>query len=380
MATEPRLPEQQLRQRLASAQRIVVKVGSQALCMADGRLDGRTIAGLCQDLAAQLDRGRQIVLVSSGAVASGVGEMGREHGLHKQALAAIGQPLLMARYRMELQGLGRHVAQVLLTHADLADRGRFLHARRVMAELMAAGILPIVNENDTVAVDELKFGDNDQLAAQVAHVVEADALVLLTEVEGLYTAHPGKDPEARLVTYVAARDTAVIAGAEDGTSAFGTGGMRSKVMAARKAGAVGVVAAIARGKRPDVLCALLSGEAVGTVLQPAPRRLSGKRSWVATSVRPRGTLVVDEGAAKALAQGGRSLLPAGVVRVEGRFEVGDAVAIVATNGQLVGRGLSRYGSEDAAVACGLRTDQVAARLGWLPADELVHRDDLVLAD
>lgn len=370
--------ETALRLQLSKARRVVVKVGSQALCLADGRLDGRTVAGLCQDISVLLGQGRQVVLVSSGAVASGTGEVGAGLALGKQALAAIGQPLLMARYRMELAGLGRHVAQVLLTHADLADRGRFLHARRVMAELLAAGILPIVNENDTVAVDELKFGDNDQLAAQVAHVVEADALVLLTEVEGLYTANPARHPDARLVTWVGARDAGAMAGAEDGKSAFGTGGMRSKLLAAKKAGSVGVVTAIARGKRPEALLQLLAGDNVGTVLEPASRRLSGKRSWVATSVRIRGTLQVDAGAAAALAQGGRSLLPAGVRAVRGRFDVGDAVQIVGPDDLPIARGLVRYGSDEAAKVCGLRTDQIAEVLGWLPADELVHRDDLVL--
>ncbi len=377
--------ETDLRRQLASAQRIVVKVGSQALCLPDGRLDGRTIAGLCQDLSALLDQGRQVVLVSSGAVASGRGEIGQGpdgsyRGLGKQALAAIGQPLLMARYRLELKGLGREVAQVLLTHADLSDRSRFLHARRVMGELMSAGVLPIVNENDTVAVDELKFGDNDQLAAQVAHVIGADALVLLTEVEGLYSAHPGKDPNAKLISYVGARDQQALEAAEDGTSAFGTGGMRSKVLAARKAGAVGVVTAIARGKRDQALLAVLRGESIGTVLAPAQRKLAGKRSWVATSVRTRGSLHVDAGAAEALQRGGRSLLPAGVLRVEGRFEVGDPVQICGPEGRLIARGLVRYASDDAQRACGLRTEQIAAVLGWLPADELVHRDDLALAD
>lgn len=323
--------------------------------------------------------------MSSGAVASGRGEIGQGpdgnyRGLGKQALAAIGQPLLMARYRLELKGLGREVAQVLLTHADLSDRSRFLHARRVMGELMAGGVLPIVNENDTVAVDELKFGDNDQLAAQVAHVIGADALVLLTEVEGLYSAHPGKDANAKLISYVGARDQQALQAAEDGTSAFGTGGMRSKVLAARKAGAVGVVTAIARGKRDQALLALLRGEAIGTVLAPAQRKLAGKRSWVATSVRPRGTLHVDAGAAEALQRGGRSLLPAGVLRVEGRFEVGDPVQICGPQGLLIGRGLVRYSSDDAQRACGLRSDQIAGVLGWLPAAELVHRDDLALAE
>ncbi len=382
---ESHVDEAQARLLLSQAQRVVVKVGSQALCLPDGRLDGRTIAGLCQDLATLLDQGRQVVLVSSGAVASGRGEIGAGpdgsyRGLGKQALAAIGQPLLMARYRLEMKGLGREVGQVLLTHGDLSDRSRFLHARRVMGELMAAGVLVIVNENDTEAVDELKFGDNDQLAAQVAHVIGAEALVLLTEVDGLFTANPSKDPGAQLIAYVGSKAGDALAAAEDATSAFGTGGMRSKVLAARKAGAVGVVTAIARGKSPEALLAVLRGESVGTVLAPAQRKLAGRRSWLVTSVRPRGTLHVDAGAAQALLRGGRSLLPAGVLRVEGKFAVGDPVQIYGPENHLIARGLVRYGSEDATLSCGLRSEQIATALGWLPAAELVHRDDLALVE
>ncbi len=368
-----------LRDRLKTARRVVVKIGSQALCRPDGRLDSRVVAGLCQDLAALVDTGRQVVLVSSGAVASGTGEVGPSE-LGKQALAAIGQPLLMARYRQEFAIARRHVAQVLLTHADLADRGRFLHARRVLAELMAAGVVPIVNENDTVAVDELQFGDNDQLAAQVAHVVEADALLLLTEVDGLYTANPKTDALAQMLTYVGARDAEAVAGASDGKSEFGSGGMKSKVLAARKAGAVGIVTAIAHGKRPEAVLLLCSGEPLGTVFAPAAKQLSGRRSWLAMSVRGKGVLHLDAGAAAAIARGGKSLLPAGVLRVEGKFEVGDPVELRGPDGALVAKGLVRYGSGEATQVCGLRSDQITAVLGWLPAGELVHADDLVVSE
>jgi len=376
------LDEAALRARLVAARRVVVKVGSQVLCGADGRLDEAVVAALCAELAAVRQTGREVLLVSSGAVASGTGALSQVANptlLGKQALAAIGQPLLMARYREAMAGHGLLVAQILLTHADLAHRGRFLHARRVMAELMAAGILPIVNENDTVAVEELKFGDNDALAAQVAHVVGADALVLLTEVEGLYTADPGLDPHARLLSAVAQDDETALAAAGPGTSQFGTGGMKSKVLAARKAGDVGVLTAIARGRRPGVLTALLAGEPVGSVFAPAGRRLTGRRSWIATSVRTRGTLHVDAGAAAALCTGGRSLLPIGVTRVDGEFAVGDPVLVCGPDGAAVGRGLARYDAVDARRAVGLRSEQIASVIGWLPAQELIHRDDFALA-
>lgn len=367
-----------LRNQLKGARRVVVKVGSQVLCKPDGNLDAAVLVALCRDLARLLDEGREVLLVSSGAVASGRGSFAGspQPSLGKQALAAIGQPLLMARYRQLFEAHGRHVAQVLLTHADLGDRSRFLHARRVMAELMAAGILPIVNENDTVAVEELKFGDNDALAAQVAHVVSADAVVLLTEVDGLYTADPRTNPDATLLPWVAHDDESVLAMAGLGTSQFGTGGMQSKVQAARKAGAVGVLAAIAHGKKPGNLLDLLAGRPVGTIFAPAGKRLTGKRSWIATSVRPRGTLHVDAGAAQALREGGRSLLPIGVVRIEGVFQVGDPVQVCDPQGEVVGRGLVRYDSEDATRAAGHRTEQISREQAWLPV-ELIHRDDFV---
>ena len=368
-----------LRKSLVAAKRIVVKVGSQVLCQPSGQIDETVFAALCQGLGELLAAGREVVLVSSGAVALGTGALAGKPGtaVGKQALAAIGQPLLMARYRSQFGETGVQVAQILLTHADLADRGRFLHARRVMGELVDARILPIVNENDTVAVDEIRFGDNDALAAQVAHVVGADVLVLLTEVEGLYTADPRQDPEARLLGSADSHDDAVLATAGAGTSQFGTGGMRSKVLAAGKAGEVGVLCVIASGKRPGVLGALFAGEDVGTVFRPVARRLTGKRSWIATSVRTRGTVVVDDGAAHALRAGGRSLLPIGVRSIEGRFEAGDPVLVTDLRGAPVGRGLIRYDSEDARRAAGRRSDEIATEIGWLPASELIHRDDFV---
>lgn len=368
---------QAMRKSLVAARRIVVKVGSQVLCNPSGQIDEAVFIALCEGLGELLGAGREVVLVSSGAVALGSGALAGKASVGKQALAAIGQPLLMARYRAQFGQSGVHVAQILLTHADLADRGRFLHARRVMGELVDARILPIVNENDTVAVDEIRFGDNDALAAQVAHVVGADALVLLTEVEGLYTADPHQDPDARLLNSADSHDASVLATAGAGTSQFGTGGMRSKVLAAGKAGEVGVLCVIASGKRPGVLGALFRGEEVGTVFGPLARRLTGKRSWIATSVRPRGTIVVDDGAAIALRTGGRSLLPIGVSRIEGSFRAGDPVLVTDLRGEPVGRGLCRYDSEDARRAAGRRSDEIATEIGWLPASELIHRDDFV---
>lgn len=370
---------------LGDAKRVVLKVGSQVLCQPDGQVDEVVLSRLCADISGLMAAGRQVVLVSSGAVAMGRGEVGQAPGaadrgvgkLGKQALAAVGQGLLMSRYRAHLGRDGIHTAQLLLTHGDLGERGRFLHARRVTLELLAAGVLPVVNENDTISVEELRFGDNDALAAQMAQAVAADVLILLTEVDGLYTADPRVDPSAELLPAVASRDEAALARAGLGTSTFGTGGMRSKVLAARKAGEVGIPTVVAHGRRSGVIARVLAGAAEGSLFVPPRRKLTARRKWLSMSPRPRGTLTVDAGAAEALSVGGRSLLPVGVTAVEGQFRVGDAVAVVGPGGESLGVGLVRYGSEDARAAAGLRTAEIAARLGWLPARELVHRDDLV---
>ena len=390
MPAEPRLPTELpdavVRAMIGEARRVVVKVGSQVLCGPDGLIAAPILDELCQALADQLGRKRQIVLVSSGAVALGRGAVGQVPGaadsgsaLGKQALAAIGQSLLMSRYRALLGERGIPVAQILLTHSDLGDRGRFLHARRVVAELMAHGALPIVNENDTVAVEEIRFGDNDALAAQVAQLVEADALVLLTEVDGLYSADPRLDPQAKMFRAVSAADQAALAVAGEGGGKFGTGGMRSKVMAAQQAATVGIPTVVANGKRSGQLSKVLRGEQVGTVFVPSGQRLSGKRKWILSSVRAKGAVVVDEGAVMALLRDGRSLLPAGVVEVRGRFAVGDAVRVLGPNDKLLGRGLVRYDAEDARRVMGKRTAAIAGIIGWLPATELIHRDDFVAA-
>ncbi len=380
------VPDAVWRSHVRDARRVVVKVGSQVLCRADGTVDDAIFAGLCSGLAALLKAGREVVLVSSGAVALGRGVIGQAPGaadsdagaLGKQALAALGQGLLMSRYRAQLEEHDVRVAQILLTHSDLGSRQRFLHARRVSGELIAAHVLPIVNENDTVAVDEIRFGDNDVLAAQVAHLVGASVLLLLTEVAGLFTADPSIEPSAKLLRAVASDDERTVAIAGAGAGRFGTGGMRSKVLAARKAGELGVITVVADGRRAAIIPDVLGGMDIGTIFAPPRRQLSGKRKWIVSSVRTSGVVVVDEGAVRALRDDGRSLLPAGVVAIEGRFDVGDALLVRDQQGQPLGRGLSRYQSEDVRRVLGLRTEQIAAILGWLPAPELIHRDDFVI--
>jgi glutamate 5-kinase len=375
IATQP------LRAKVMAARKVVVKIGSQVLCQGDGSLDSRVLEALATDLAQAKADGREVAVVSSGAVALGTGLVrgAKLCDLGKQALAAVGQPLLMDRWRDAMAVHGLQVAQILLTHADLDHRGRWLHARRVMAELLAAGVVPVVNENDTVAIEELRFGDNDHLAAQVAHVVGADLLVLLTEVDGLYSADPRQDAHAKRYGAIAAQSEEALRIAGAGTSQFGTGGMRSKVLAARKAGDVGVMTAVAAGKQPGTLGQLLAGAAVGTLFAPPSKKLTGRRSWIATSGRVKGVLHVDAGAAEALRKGGRSLLPIGVKAVDGSFEVGDVVKVVDLDGVEIGRGLVRYDADDARKAAGLRSDRLQATLGWEAAAEIVHRDDFVVA-
>ncbi len=376
-----------VRSLIGEARCVVVKVGSQVLCDRDGAIRDDVITDLCAVLADLIGRGRQVVLVSSGAVALGRGAVGQLPGaadsgagaLGKQSLAAIGQSLLMSRYRLMLADRGVSVAQILLTHSDLGDRRRFLHARRVTAELLSHGALPVVNENDTVAVEELRFGDNDALAAQVAQLVEADALILLTEVDGLFSADPRTDNDAYQLRAVSADDKRALKIAGESAGRFGTGGMRSKVMAAQKAATVGIPTVVANGHRPAQLAKILAGEPIGTVFVPTGRKMTGKRKWILSSVRAEGKIAVDAGAAKALLRDGRSLLPAGVKTVEGRFGVGDAVQVITTGGRLLGSGLSRYDAEDARRVVGKRTGEIAQLLGWLPAKELIHRDDFVAA-
>ena len=374
-----------VRLRVAASRRVVIKIGSQVLCQRNGALDEGVFARLCSDLRALLGRSYEVIVVSSGAVALGRAATGQGAGaadsgtgaLGKQALAAVGQGLLMSRYRERLAAAGIEVAQILLTHSDLANRQRFIHARQVLAELVAAGIVPIVNENDTVAVDELKFGDNDQLAAQVAFLCGADALVLLTEVAGLFTADPTLHPAAQLIATVDCHDDTALQVAGDGTSQLGTGGMHSKVLAARRAGELGVPTIVASGKRPGVLQAIFAGTNEGTVFVPAARAMTARRKWIFSSARPRGSVLIDAGACDALLARGSSLLAVGVCAVEGRFRVGDAVWIRDGQGAILGRGMVRYDSAGLRRVAGLQTEQIAPRLGWLPAREVIHRDDFV---
>ena len=364
----------------------VVKVGSSVLVGEAGDvLDRRAFCALVEALAKLVRAGRRVVLVSSGAVAVGRRKRGVEKPIGgeslavKQALAAIGQPLLMHHYAVEFGFYGVQVAQVLLGRQDLSERSRTLNARRTLRALSELGpIVPIINENDTVATDELKFGDNDHLAALVAQTLDADALIILSDVDAVYTADPRRDPTAERIAVAYADDPAMlaVAGPADALGA-GTGGMASKLRAAAIAGARGVPTVIAPGRDPDALARLASGDAVGTLLVPLGASLSARKAWIAHGALSGGVLHVDAGACKAIQSEGRSLFPRGIVRVEGQFGEGDAVAI-ACDDSVFAHGLVAYGAADLSRIVGARSGEIAAILGYSQGDAAIHRDDLVL--
>jgi glutamate 5-kinase len=355
---------------LRETKRIVVKIGSRALCA-----DGGRFAQVAEQLATQVKAGRKVVLVSSGAVAVGRERLGLTERPKKvallQAAAATGQSLLMRAYEDAFEARGLHVAQVLLTHDAVSDRDRYLHARRAIDELLKLGVVPIINENDTVSIDELRFGDNDQLAAMVCTLIGADLLVMLSDVQGVL------DDQEKRISLV--RDVAdiehFIKPPEDD---LGLGGMQSKVEAARRATLHGLPVAIGPAASADFLGRIVDGEDVGTLLLPHGSPLASRKHWIAYTLKPRGRIVVDEGACRALEQRNSSLLPAGIVSVTGSFQVGDAVAIVSEAGIEVARGLARYNAGDVKLLAGGHSQQIAERVGSHVGDEVVHRDDIVL--
>jgi glutamate 5-kinase len=365
---------------LRRVRRVVVKIGSNVLAGPQG-LRRERVRALAGEIAALVDGGRQVVVVSSGAVAAGAPRLGsRRRPIEwRQAAAAVGQLWLMAAYERAFAAHERHVAQVLLTHADLADRRRYLNARHTLRALLDLGIVPVVNENDTVAVEELRFGDNDNLSALTASLVEADLLVMLTDVAGLYTRDPRLDPAAEIVRVARPDDAALAAAGPAAASGVGTGGMASKIAAARKAAAAGVPTLIGDGTRDGIVGALLDPAAeVGTLIVADGDRLGHRKHWIAYTLNPAGTLHVDEGAERALARGGRSLLPSGVRAVEGTFGVGDCVRCVGPGGAEFARGLVNYTAAEVERLCGAQTREIEARLGYKGSDEVIHRDDLVV--
>lgn len=367
---------------VASAKRIVVKVGS-SLVTDDGRgLDHGAVARWAGEISALMRAGREIVLVSSGAIAEGIKRLGwttPPHAIHElQAAAAVGQMGLVQAYEAAFAKFGLHTAQILLTHEDLADRRRYLNARSTLRTLLALRVIPIINENDTVTTDEIRVGDNDTLGALVTNLIEAEVLVLLTDQQGLFTGDPRGRPDATLVATARAGDPALETMAGGAGSAIGRGGMLTKVLAAKRAARSGASTVIACGREADVLTRLAAGEALGTHLLADKQTLVARKQWLADHVQLAGRIRLDEGAARALARQGKSLLPIGVIGVEGSFQRGEVVGCFAPDGREVARGLVNYDASEAARIMRRPSSQIEQVLGYVDEPELIHRDNLVL--
>ena len=367
---------------LRDARRIVVKVGS-SLVTNDGRgLDEAAIGEWCRQLSLLVRGGRELIMVSSGAIAEGMKRLGwrtRPSEIHElQAAAAVGQMGLAQMYETKLREHGLGSAQVLLTHADLADRERYLNARSTLLTLLKLGVVPVINENDTVVTDEIKFGDNDTLGALVANLVEADALVILTDQNGLYTADPRRDPTASFVHQAKAGDPALEAMAGGAGSSLGRGGMITKILAAKRAAGSGASTVIAWGREPDALLRLTQGEAIGTLLIAQTQKNQARKQWMADHLQLRGAVTVDPGAVHQLRAGGKSLLPIGMTAVEGDFSRGDVIAVRDPQGLEIARGLANYASTEARLICRKPSSEFEKLLGYVAEPEMVHRDNLVL--
>ncbi len=367
---------------LKTVKRIVIKIGSRVLTDDSGALDAAVIAQICGGIAALRDSGLQVVVVSSGAIAAGRSELGlaeRPRTIpQKQAVAAVGQTRLMHAYQEALAPHGLKAAQVLLTGEDLGSRQRFLNARSTLDALLDFDVVPIINENDTVVVDEIKFGDNDNLSALVTNVSEAHLLLILTDIEGLFTGDPRTDPDARLVPLVRSITRDIERSAGGTGSGIGTGGMATKVAAARKAGKNGVPTILIAGKQPGIIEAALRGEPVGTLFLPGGDGVSRRKHWIAYTLKPSGRVMIDEGACNVLLKKGKSLLPSGVVRVEGRFERGACVRICGKDGKEFARGLSDYSATEISLLAGKKSGDIEVILGYRYGDVIVHRDNLVV--
>jgi glutamate 5-kinase len=364
------------------AHRIVIKVGS-SLVTAEGRgLDHAALSRWAEQIAALAAQGREVVLVSSGAIAEGIARLGwrkRPKAVNElQAAAAVGQMGLVQAYESIFRTHGLHAAQVLLTHEDLADRTRYLNARTTLRTLLELRVVPIINENDTVATDEIRLGDNDTLGALVTNLIEADCLIILTDQPGLYTADPRRHPEATLVMEAHAGDPELERMAGGAGSSVGTGGMLTKILAAKRAARSGAHTVICSGREERVLLRLAAGEAIGSQLVARQAPLAARRQWLADHLQLRGGVVLDAGAVRALREEGKSLLPVGVKGVTGEFERGEVVAVVDPSGREVARGLTNYSASEARRIAGKSSSAIEAELGYMDEPELIHRDNLVV--
>ena len=372
---------QNLKSCLNGARRLVVKVGSNVLTTPNG-LNLNLINSLSRQISTLMDRGLELIFVSSGAMASGIKKLGLpgrpEEIPKRQAVAAVGQAGLMMEYEKAFEQFDKKVAQILLTSDDLNHRQRYLNSRNTINTLLSWKVLPIINENDTVMVEEIKLGDNDNLSAMITLLMDANVLINLTDIDGLFDCDPRKYPEARLLRVVSTigKDIVKIAGDIPGT--LGTGGMLSKVQAARKVTAAGIPMVIANGEMPDVLLRLIEGEHLGTFFVPKKEKLASRKCWIAFTLKPKGILRIDEGAAEAILMHGKSLLPSGIINVEGEFGVGASVCLAKDNQEPFATGLVNYDSLDIRKIMGLKSKLIKDILGNKPYDEVIHRDNLVI--
>ncbi|GBE41476.1 glutamate 5-kinase [bacterium BMS3Bbin09] len=361
--------------------RIVIKIGSNILASAEQGLNTRRLSSLSKEISEVIDAGNEVVIVSSGAVAAGLKKLNlkkipKDIQL-KQAAAAIGQSSLMWAYEQNFARFNKKVAQILLTRNDVENRLRYINAKNTIFTLMSYGVIPLINENDPVAVDEIKFGDNDMLAALTAGLVEADMLIILSDVEGLYSMDP-INKGSKIIKHVdkITPDIEKMAGGK--SSAVGTGGMYSKLLAAKQANDHGIPVVVMSGKKSSLLPRFIHGKEVGTYFEPKKERLSSKKGWIAYGVRTKGSIRLDEGAVKALTEMGRSLLPSGIAGVEGGFEVGDYIKCLNADGKKIAKGLTNYSSKDLKQIKGKKTSEIEKILGYKYSDEVIHRDNLVI--
>lgn len=366
-----------------TARRIVVKLGSNVITAKSG-LDLSVIDSISGQISLLMDKGIEVILVSSGAQAAGLRKMGmtdRPAEMPKrQAIAAMGQSSLMMAYENSFGRRDKKVAQILLTADDLSNRKRYLNARNTLNTLIEWKVVPVINENDTIMVEEIKLGDNDNLAAMIALLMDADFLFILTDIEGLYDQDPRQFPHARLISNVVALNKEIEAYAGQIPGTLGTGGMLSKLKAAKKVTSAGIPMIVAKGTIDNVLLGLFEGKEHGTYFVPKDKKLASRKCWIAHTLAPKGVLIIDDGAVKAVCSNGKSLLPIGVVKVEGQFEEGAAVSFKTLSGEIIGTGLVNYRSSDIDLIKGLKTSQIEACLGSKHYDEVIHRDNLVLKD
>ncbi|MEA3428815.1 MAG: glutamate 5-kinase [Thermodesulfobacteriota bacterium] len=364
-----------------SARRIVVKIGSGVLTEDNG-LNLKVVRSISRQICCLIDGGMEVVLVSSGAMASGIRKVGLskrpDETPKRQAIAAVGQAGLIMEYEKAFAGYGKKVAQVLLTSEDLSNRKRYLNARNTLSTLLAWQIVPIINENDTVAVEEIRFGDNDNLAAMITMLMDADILINLTDIDGLYNKDPRSNPDAELIPVVSIIKKSIEKLAGDIPGALGTGGMITKINAAKKVTGVGIPMVIADGAKPDILKKIFSGKEYGTFFVPKKKKVAGRKCWIAYSLKPRGVIKIDSGAAAAILKKGKSLLPGGIIGVKGEFSVGAPVEFKINDNRTLGTGLVNYSAADIRKIMGLRSSKIKRCLGYKPYDEVIHRDNLAI--